>query len=118
MSTRTLVTFEQFAQFHDDGMKHELLQGEHIVVPPAKSRHTRIQQKLQDVLRPYVRSIGSVKYTSRRDSSYPRILGCNQMLAFLDPCRFKAVIPMDTTKGRLPSPLRSLPTQIPLRNWT
>src|SRR5450631_4479228 len=55
MSTRTLVTFEQFAQFHDDGMKHELLQGEHIVVPPAKSRHTRIQQKLQDVLRPYVR---------------------------------------------------------------
>jgi Uma2 family endonuclease len=55
MSTRTLVTFEQFAQFHDDGMKHELLQGEHTVVPPPKSRHTRIQQKLQDVLRPYVR---------------------------------------------------------------
>ncbi len=54
MSTRTLVTFEQFEQFHDDGMKHELLKGEHIVVPPPKSRHTRIQQKLSDLLRPYV----------------------------------------------------------------
>ncbi len=55
MSTRTLQTFEQFEQFQDDGMKHELLKGEHIVVPPAKARHTRVQQKLQDVLRPYVR---------------------------------------------------------------
>ena len=49
------MTFEQFEQFPDDGMKHELLKGEHIVVPPPKSRHTRIQQKIQDVLRPFVR---------------------------------------------------------------
>lgn len=50
----TLVTFEQFEQFPDDGMKHELVKGEHIVVPPAKSRHTRIQQRIQDALRPFV----------------------------------------------------------------
>jgi Uma2 family endonuclease len=55
MGARTLVTFEQFEQFPDDGMKHELRKGEHIVVPPPKSRHTRIQQKIQDVLRPFVR---------------------------------------------------------------
>jgi len=55
MGARTLVTFEQFEQFPDDGMKHELVKGEHIVVPPPKSRHTRIQQKIQDVLRPFVR---------------------------------------------------------------
>src|SRR5712664_1557078 len=54
MSTRTLQNFEQFEQFQDDGMKHELLLGEHIVLPPAKLRHARIQQKLSDVLRPYV----------------------------------------------------------------
>jgi Uma2 family endonuclease len=54
MGARTLVTFEQFEKFPDDGMKHELLKGEHIVVPPPKSRHTRIQQKIQDVLRPFV----------------------------------------------------------------
>src|ERR1700693_4219019 len=54
MSARTLVTFEQFEQFPDDGMKHELLKGEHIVVPPAKFRHSNIQHKLHDLLRPYV----------------------------------------------------------------
>lgn len=54
MGARTLVTFEQFEQFPDDGRKHEFLKGEHIVVPPPKSRHTRIQQKIPDVLLPFV----------------------------------------------------------------
>jgi Uma2 family endonuclease len=54
MATRTLLTFEQFEQYQDDGMRHELLKGEHIVMPPPKLRHTRIQQKLQDLLRPYI----------------------------------------------------------------
>src|SRR5260370_1064894 len=58
MSARTLVTFEQFEQFHDDGMKHELLKGEHIVVPPPKLRHSNVQQKLSDLLRPYVQQNG------------------------------------------------------------
>ena len=56
MGARTLVTFEQFEKYPDDGMKHELIQGEHIVVPPPKSRHTRIRQRLQDAIRPYVLS--------------------------------------------------------------
>ena len=55
MSARTLLTFEQFEQLHDDGLKHELLEGEHIVVPPAKFRHTQIQQRISDALRPYVK---------------------------------------------------------------
>jgi Uma2 family endonuclease len=58
MGARTLVTFEQFEQFPDDGMRHELVKGEHIVVAPPKSRHTRAQQKIQDVLRPFVREHG------------------------------------------------------------
>ena len=58
MGARTLVTFEQFEHFPDDGMKHELLKGEPIVVPLPKSRHTHIQQKIQDVLRPFVRERG------------------------------------------------------------
>jgi len=62
MGARTLVTFEQFEQFPDDGMKHELLGGEHIVLPPPKLRHTKVQQKLSDALRPYVheRKLGEV----------------------------------------------------------
>jgi len=54
MSTRTLQTFEQFEQFQDDGMKHELLKGEHIVLAPPKFRHSRIQHRLRDILRVYV----------------------------------------------------------------
>lgn len=63
MSTRTLVTFEQFAQFHDDGMKHELLQGEHIVLPPTKFRHSNVQHKLLHLLWPYVQQhrLGDVR---------------------------------------------------------
>ena|ERR1700680_1117019 len=54
MGARTLLSFEQFEKFPDDGMKHELLQGEHIVLPPPKLRHSRVQQKLQDAFRPFV----------------------------------------------------------------
>src|ERR1700733_12488051 len=58
MATRTLLTFEQFEKYLGDGNKHELLQGEHITIPPPKRPHTRVQQNLQDVLRPYVRDHG------------------------------------------------------------
>jgi hypothetical protein len=66
MGARTLVTFEQFEQCPDDGMKHELLKGEHIVVPPPKSRHTRVQQKIQDASGRSCGNGGSAKCTSRR----------------------------------------------------
>ena len=55
MSARTLITFEQFEQYHDDGLKHELLEGEHIVVPPPKRRHTFVQHNLSDAIRPHVK---------------------------------------------------------------
>jgi len=55
MGTRTLLTVGQFEQYQDDGQKHELIEGEHIIMPPPKRPHTRVQQNLQDALRPYVR---------------------------------------------------------------
>ena len=55
MSARTLLTFEQFEQLHDDGLKHELLRGEHIVLPPPKTRHSVVRDNLSDFLRPYVK---------------------------------------------------------------
>lgn len=58
MATRTLLTFEEFVNFQDDGKKHELLEGEAVTMPPAKRPHSRIQQNLQDALRPYVREHG------------------------------------------------------------
>src|SRR5258706_4515367 len=63
MSRRTLQTFEQFEQFQDDGMKHELLKGEHIVLPPANSRHSDIQHRLLHLLHPYIKQhqLGDVR---------------------------------------------------------
>jgi Uma2 family endonuclease len=63
MSARTLLTFEQFEQLHDDGLKHELLQGEHIVLPPPKFDHNSLQHRLLFLLHPYVekRRLGEVR---------------------------------------------------------
>lgn len=55
MATKTLLTFEQFEKYQDDGLKHELLNGEHIILPPPEFEHSRIQHNLLDALRPYVR---------------------------------------------------------------
>ena len=55
MGVSTSLTFEDFEKYQDDGLKHELLEGEHITLPPPKRPHTRVQQNLQDALRPYVR---------------------------------------------------------------
>lgn len=55
MATKTLSTFAEFEKYEEDGQKHELLEGEHITMPPPKRPHTRVQQSLQDALRPYVR---------------------------------------------------------------
>jgi Uma2 family endonuclease len=54
MSTPALQTFEQFEQYEDDGMRHELLKGEHIVQFPPTVRQSNIQHDLQDRLRRYV----------------------------------------------------------------
>lgn len=56
MATRTLLTFEQFEKYEDDGMRHELIQGEHIVTPPATIRQSLIRHKVHGLLRPYVRA--------------------------------------------------------------
>ena len=56
MSARTLEQFEQFEQFQDDGLKHELLEGEQIAVPPANFKHNTISQKLERLMYAYVES--------------------------------------------------------------
>lgn len=55
MANRTLLTFGQFEQYEDDDMMHELIQGEHVVTPPANIVRSLIRHNLHDALRPYVR---------------------------------------------------------------
>jgi Uma2 family endonuclease len=55
MSRRIPLTFEEFEKYQDDGMKHELIQGEHVTTPPATYGQCRIRQNIHDALWPYVR---------------------------------------------------------------
>jgi Uma2 family endonuclease len=63
MATRTLITFKQFEKYPDDGHKHELIRGEHIILPPPKSDHSDIQHLLLRVLQPFVdqQGLGDVR---------------------------------------------------------
>src|SRR4029077_7989279 len=62
MSTTTLLTFEEFERLPDSPGKHELLDGELIEMPPVKKRHSDIQLRIQERLRPYIleRHLGEV----------------------------------------------------------
>jgi len=51
MATTTgLLSWEAFEQFPDDAMHHELIEGEHQVLPPPKSRHTIIAARCWKLL--------------------------------------------------------------------
>jgi Uma2 family endonuclease len=58
MTPKTLLSVEEFAALPDDGMKHELNEGELIVMPPPKPRHGDCQLSLGSAVREFVVSGG------------------------------------------------------------
>jgi Uma2 family endonuclease len=56
MGITTLLTFTEFQELPDSTGKRELLDGELIEMPPPKARHTKIQQRIHERLRPYTRN--------------------------------------------------------------
>ena len=62
MTPKTLLSVEEFAALPDDGMKHELNEGELITMPPPKPRHGHCQLTLGAALREFVvaRNLGRV----------------------------------------------------------
>lgn len=62
MATKTLLTVEQFEQLPDDGMRHELDEGELVSMPPPFVLHARIRAEIAAVLRNFVRprALGAV----------------------------------------------------------
>src|SRR6266446_7930776 len=60
MATTTLLTFAEFHRLPDSPGKRELLDGEILEMPPAKARHTKIQQRIHERLRPYALDLGEV----------------------------------------------------------
>jgi Uma2 family endonuclease len=61
MATKTLLTLEQFERLPDDGMRHELDEGELICLPPTIGMHGRVLTETVFILRKFVdRSVGLV----------------------------------------------------------
>ena len=58
MTPKTLLSIEEFAALPDDGMKHELNEGELITMPPPKPRHGDCQLSLGSALREFVLALG------------------------------------------------------------
>src|SRR6266581_3715436 len=54
MGTRTLLSLQAFMQLPDDGTRHELDEGELVVMPPVKFRHTQIAKRIYDALFVYL----------------------------------------------------------------
>ena len=66
MGTSAVMTFQQFEKLPDDDLRHELLQGQHMVSLPDTIRRSNIRHAIHDVLRPYVREhrLGEVLITA------------------------------------------------------
>ena len=51
----TRFTLEDFELFPDDGQRHELIDGEHVVTPSPNTRHRRLVQRLHLALGEHLR---------------------------------------------------------------
>ncbi|SPE38149.1 conserved hypothetical protein [Candidatus Sulfopaludibacter sp. SbA6] len=54
MSTKTLLSLEQFTQLPDDDTRHELDEGELIEMPCPKFRHSRVGKRFYDAIMVYL----------------------------------------------------------------
>ena len=54
ISTSTRLTYEDYASFPEDGRRHEIIGGEHYVVPSPFIRHQAISHRLEYVLLKYL----------------------------------------------------------------
>jgi Uma2 family endonuclease len=64
MSVSTLLTFAEFEQLPEDECKHELLEGEHLMSPPPKIRHSKIARRLIRTLASHETERGTVYETA------------------------------------------------------
>src|SRR5579872_1712960 len=54
MASKTLLTLERFEQLPDDGMRHELDEGELVSMPPTLPKHGKVQNRTANVLTNFV----------------------------------------------------------------
>lgn len=54
----TRLTYEDYLLFPDDGKRHELIDGNHVVTPAPNTKHQRVSRNLLTALASYVRTHG------------------------------------------------------------
>lgn len=54
----TRLTYDDYLLFPDDGKRHELIDGNHVVTPAPNTKHQRVSRNLLTVLASYVRTHG------------------------------------------------------------
>lgn len=60
----TKLTYADFERFPDDGLRHEIIEGEHYVTPAPSTRHQRILLMLSHLLQSYLetRHVGEILF--------------------------------------------------------
>ena len=81
MSFAARMTFEQFEKLPDDGLRHELLKGQHIVSLTDTVGRSNIRHAIQRLVRPYVREHQLGEMYMPPAFSYRRIHFCNRPTA-------------------------------------
>ena len=68
----TRLTYDDYLQFPDDGLRHEIIEGEHYVTPSPSTRHQRILLKLSYLLQSYLETnpVGEI-FSRRSTCCYP-----------------------------------------------
>jgi Uma2 family endonuclease len=58
------LTYDDFVLFPDDGLRHELIDGEHYVTPSPNAKHQDVLSNLHELIKPWLRShpIGRVYF--------------------------------------------------------
>jgi Uma2 family endonuclease len=56
------LTYDDFVLFPDDGLRHELIDGEHYVTPSPNTKHQQVLSNLHELIKPWLRrnAIGRV----------------------------------------------------------
>lgn len=65
MATKTILSLEQFEQLPDDGLLHELDEGDLVVMPPPKPRHGTVLLTLGNLLKEFLRKTPAGSVTTQ-----------------------------------------------------
>ncbi|HZI79323.1 MAG TPA: Uma2 family endonuclease, partial [Vicinamibacterales bacterium] len=50
------LTYDDFVLFPDDGLRHELIDGEHYVTPSPNTKHQLVLSNLHELIKPWLRT--------------------------------------------------------------